>query len=154
MHRFFFDGDDAIAALVLALLGLITLVFFLLELHSKSARGDVLKVSGGLLLLFSAYSASRTLALNRLDQRTGRIIQATEQLCSEAATARSGGLWTLVELAISSKSPHEIRQRNVIDEILVTASTDTKVQIDEEEFERAREIISAGRLPPKASAPS
>jgi hypothetical protein len=52
----------------------------------------VLKLAGGALILFTSYSAARTLALNRLDQRTGRIMEATKMLEEQSNAARAGAL--------------------------------------------------------------
>jgi hypothetical protein len=95
LWHWFAKADDFIAGLVLILLGAISLAAFLLVKHQD--RDAVLKLAGGALILFTSYAAARTLALNRLDQRTGRIMEATKMLDEQSNAARAGALETLVK---------------------------------------------------------
>jgi hypothetical protein len=116
--RWFADADDFIAGLVLILLAVVTVGAIWLVGSRSDDRDTVLKLAGGALILFTSYSAARTLVLNRLDQRTGRIMQATQMLKEDSETIRAGALATLVDIAVSSKSRREIEQVEIIRKVL------------------------------------
>jgi gluconate kinase len=136
LWHWFAKADDFIAGLVLILLGAIALAAFLLVKHQD--RDAVLKLAGGALILFTSYSAARTLALNRLDQRTGRIMEATKMLEEQSNAARAGGLETLVNIAVTSKSPHEIEQVEIIKKALAASTPDAS---GEEALERVADFL-------------
>jgi hypothetical protein len=99
LWHWFAKADDFIAGLVLLLLGATALTAFVIV--KPQDHDAVLKLAGGALILFTSYSAARTLVLNRLDQRTGRIMEATQMLKEQSNAVRAGALETLAALRIS-----------------------------------------------------
>ncbi len=120
-------ADDPLVAGVLWCLALATVVAVVLpwRLTSYSAKeiGDVvLKVAGGILLLLSSYFAARTLKQTRADQRTGRILEATQLLADVSVSVRFGAISVLLNLAESSKGLREGEQVAIIRGVLAARS--------------------------------
>jgi hypothetical protein len=141
LWHWFARADDFIAGLVLILLGAIALAAFLLV--KPQDRDAVLKLAGGALILFTSYSAARTLALNRLDQRTGRIMEATKMLEEQSNAARAGALETLVNIAVTSKSPHEIEQVKIINKALAALTSTPDDTSREQALARVDEFLGS-----------
>jgi len=113
------NADDPLVAIVLWMIaaGTIAALVFapsITGLSGGEARDAVLKGAGGTLLLLSSYFAARTLKQTRTDQRTGRILQATELLASESTAVQRGAISVLVDIAESSKGRREQKQVTII----------------------------------------